>query len=442
MIHLTPSQRDILVAASTNDGSAASGNDSLLIDISGPLSYSDLKDALARVVARHPLLRANISNDGTVACVQSSAMIDFATGAAFSGVERLLTEIKSAAAVPFDFPRGPLVRMRVLPLDRQRTLVMLVLPRLIADEQAFATVVREWVSAYDGSQWSPDEQTPLNWADAPGWIQPLDEDAAARYWQDIFQDGVPAAPRLFPRQAGASVPSSRHQLFELSEVTVSGIAAAVETLHATPFMILLALYCAWLHRLGGCDDLVVAIPGSIRTMDAAEVVCHAAVTLPIRSKLAPGEPFCDLVERIRDHVLDAMETPPPGIGWLGRLLHVDPSLASSPLNRIAFNLDCISAQGGFRSTETRFTDLNAPFVSLDLDDFDGGRILVGNPVPRCDLTFVVDRGEKWKGVLETRADIFSATDLDRLAQSLQEFMRLVLDQPGVDLGQFPIKTLP
>ncbi|HEX8149207.1 MAG TPA: amino acid adenylation domain-containing protein [Pyrinomonadaceae bacterium] len=165
--------------------------------LTGRLDRRALAAAVASAVARHEVLRTTfhrldgmslpvqVVGDDSAPDFEEVSLTEHERAAPAPAAERLLDSVRR---LPFDFERGPLLRVRLAELAAERHLLVLSMPALCADREGMNNLVGELARAYafGGLAESEDEEA-LQYADLAEWQQELleaEETAAGReYWR-------------------------------------------------------------------------------------------------------------------------------------------------------------------------------------------------------------------------------------------------------------------
>jgi hypothetical protein len=103
-------------------------------------------------------------------------------------------------------------------------------------------------------------------------------------------------------------------VFELDAATAAAVDALARRLAATPFVLLLAAFQAFLGRLAGAREVVVGTPvANRRQVETEGLIGFFASTLAVRTDLGGDPTFAELVARVRNGWLDDFEQPGPAL---------------------------------------------------------------------------------------------------------------------------------
>ncbi|MEU4131823.1 condensation domain-containing protein [Streptomyces wuyuanensis] len=281
--------------------------------VRGPFDPAALGTALTGLVRRHGILRTRYAqHDGEPYQEVLPAppavpvpVLDSAEAEAGPVLER-------EAARPFDLSAGEAVRALVLRHGQQDHTVLLTFHHIAVDGGSLETVAGELADLYTaavGGTGGPGPAAPPQYADharrehaeAPGL------EAELRRWSVLLAGATP--PRL-PRPAAAAPDGAPRRAAVRTVPLAPRLPGALRALgaerRATLFAVALTAAFAALHRLTGEDDLVIGVAGTHRRGTAMRGLVGLCVnTLPVRVDTSGDPSFAELLDRVRDALLEA-----------------------------------------------------------------------------------------------------------------------------------------
>jgi non-ribosomal peptide synthetase component F len=248
------------------------------------------------------------------------------------------------------------------------------------------------------------------------------------WWRGVL-DGAPpelALPADRPRPAAAS-----HRGHQVPVGVPAGVHRRLAVLarehQVTMFMIVQAAVAVLLSRLGAGTDLPVGTVTAGRTDAAVEdLVGFFVNTLVLRTDVAGDPSFGDLLGRVRDGVLGALDHQDVPFERLVEVLAPERSLARHPLFQVM-----VTVQN------------NAPAV-LDLPGLRASALPAGQPAAKFDLEVDIaevpgpDGAGGLRGGITVAADLFDAATAGQFAARLGRVLAAVADCPGIALRQVPV----
>jgi amino acid adenylation domain-containing protein len=397
------------------------------LDLEGDLDPAAFAAALAGVVRRHESLRTSFAVRGGTP-VQEIAppapvplpVVDLAALPP-EGARRVLRRLARAEARrPFDLARAPLLRVLLVRHGAGSHTAVVNLHHIISDGWSMGVLLRDLAGLYRtrgaaGAAELP--ELPVQYADFAawqrGWLAGEVLEAQLAYWRRRL-GGVP----VLELPADRPVPAVRsHRGGTLALVVAPRLAGAVRELarrrSATPFMLLLAAFQAWLGRLSGRDDLAVGSPIANRTRSEIEgLVGFFVNTVVLRAELAGDPPFVEHLERARDRALEAYAHQDVPFERLVEELAPERDLAHSPLFQVLFILQ------------------NAPFARVELPGIELRAEAVETGTAKFDLTLALaEDGDALAGTLEYDRDLFDGATARRFARSWLALLEAAVAAP-------------
>jgi len=289
----------------------------------GSLDRAVLELSLTEVIRRHEILRTNIDTvDGVpmqLVTAPAPAHIEF-EDARHRPPETREGDIAAAAQTerwrPFDLARDRLLRLKLMQFEDELHVAFLAVHHIVADGWSMRVLIGELAHFYDAHL----AGRPAGLPSLPRqyreyaiwqreWIRTQSAERQLAYWQKRL-DGASAALDLPFDRLRARVGTQRGDQYpiEVSGAVVGRLEAVFQRQQATLFMGLLAVYCVLLHRITGQNDIVVGCPVANRDQQQSEelIGCFANV-LPTRTRINPGQTFCDLLDSVRDGMLDDLD---------------------------------------------------------------------------------------------------------------------------------------
>ncbi|HEV58341.1 MAG TPA: aminotransferase class III-fold pyridoxal phosphate-dependent enzyme, partial [Phycisphaerales bacterium] len=293
---LTEAQKHLWIVTQLSEEASVAYNQSLTLEIRGPLDLAALRAALQQVVDRHEALRTTFGPDGDCQVVfplrpLDVELLDFSDLPEEARQARLDAWMAQEIRRPFDLVQGPLVRVHVVKLGPAEHHLVLTLHHLVTDGKSIGTILGETRALYaDQVTGQPIELPPpvpfsayVDWLSHPQ--QQEAAQAARAYWLERFAGPSSALPFL---ELPTDHPRRPLQTFAGSRERATLPAALRQALRqvgaqrgCTLYVTLLAAFQALLHRLTGQEDVIVGVPvaGQL-AMGADHLVGYCLNVLP------------------------------------------------------------------------------------------------------------------------------------------------------------------
>ncbi|MGX7759109.1 amino acid adenylation domain-containing protein [Streptomyces angustmyceticus] len=384
--------------------------------VDGRLDADRLAAAMERVVGRHEALRTTFARraDGLRQLVGGPWRPEIRTRRA-DGPEQLADLVRATAGDPFDLASGPLLRLGLIEGPDGQILTLAVhhivfdagsLPVLLED-------LREEYAARDSGAGAPAPQ----FRELAAVTERSDPEALAR-WTETLRD---APSRL--GLAAPAVPEPHGMVpLDLPDGLLQRLRPLQERLGMSWFMVASAALAALLHRVVGDTRLTFGFPVDTREGDAfARVVGPCLNTVVVRSRCDASTTVDELLEAVRDGVLDALEDQHVPFARIVEALNPPRAAGATPY------LDVVLAPQTRDQTPPRIGDARL----LPLEGAQSGATY-----GKFALTVgLAAAGERLSGELVYRGDRLSADTVRELARLYPAFLAAFADQSETTVAQ-------
>ncbi|MEG8277210.1 non-ribosomal peptide synthetase [Streptomyces sp. AHA2] len=278
--------------------------------VRGPLDRTRFEWALARVAARHETLRSRFTDlDGVPRVLVDDHVgipVQWREATDAAQVDR---EARAEADRPFDLSRGPLLRIVLWRLGDHEHVLLAAMHHIISDAWSAGLLVKELGALHDGAALP---ELPCTYTRfAAEQRQELEGEALhadLAFWRErlgglpVLELPVDRARGVRPSWAGATCS------FELDPELVAGLERLGREHGATLYMTLLAVFEVLIGGWCGQSDFGVGTPVAGRGRPEVEHLVGLFVnTLVVRADLSGDPAFTELLARVRDHTLDALD---------------------------------------------------------------------------------------------------------------------------------------
>ncbi|MFI0480772.1 condensation domain-containing protein [Actinomadura sp. 9N215] len=409
-------------------------NVTAVVRIRGPLAVDVLRRALGVIVDRHEILRTLFREEAgsAVQVIYEEMPVDVSvtdvdediTGPT---VRRLVQEW---VRTPFDLANGPLLRMRLLRVDEQNHVAVLVMHHIVTDAWSSVIFFRELSACYeafaDGRE--PDlEPLPIQYADYAVWenetLRGERLEKLVDYWRwqlaDLGPVGLPVdrVPSGEPSFDGDVV------RFPLPGTVRADVERLAREHGVTPFVLLLAVFATLLARNSGQDDIAVATPVANRERpELRGLIGYFVNMLVMRTDLSGDPTFAELLSRAR-------------AVWSGAIRHQQLPFAKlvevlRPQRHVGVGTPLAQVMFGFQDVPGQ------PWKCADLT-LEPTWTPTGTAKFEMALSIEPD-GDEQMGVLEYSTELFDRRTAERLARQFRTLLRGALDHPGRRISELPL----
>ena len=433
----TEAQREIWTGSQIGEDASLAFNESVSLDLRGPLDEPALVAALGDVLERHEALRSTFSQDGTTLVVSAPAPAEVER-LDLSGLDPAARDARMTALLaevverPFSLEAGPLVRLALVRLAADRHVLVFTAHHVVCDGFSTAVILKDLAALYTARRKGVAAELPEAFPfttyalEMRDFERTPDHAAAEKFWTTRFAGTVPVLdlPGDRPRPRLRTYPSRRHD-HRLGKDLVAAVKKAGAKAGASFFATMLAAFDVLLYRLSGQDDLVVGIPTAGQAATGhPTLVGHCVNTLPVRVQMDPEKPFTELLGRARTALLDAQDHQLFTYGSLVRALAIPRDPSRLPLVAVCFNLDQGIAPEAlaFDGLRTGLTTNPRHFETFDL--FVNAVELAGEVVLEC----------------QYNTDLVDGATVKRWFEAFERVLAEIAARPDLPVSRIPLLT--
>ena len=395
-----------------------------------------IERSLNEIVHRHESLRTSFSTtDGQPVQVIAKEMsielpvIDLSAMFNSEREHEIRRWSEYEAEQPFDLKAGPLLRVRLLRIAAEESMLLIAVHHIASDGWSMGVFFNELASLYSTfltGKIPTLPELPIQYADYSVWqrdcLQGDALDAQLSYWTKHLE----GAPKLLELATDRPRPpiqtfSGARRYSSLTASTVRDLRALANRESVTLFMTLLAAFEVLLWRYSGQEDLVVGTPIAGRNRSELEgLIGLLANTLPIRVDVSGNPAFRELLGRVRETALEAYAHQEMPFDKLVEELHPERSLSHTPLFQVIFAFENTS-----QSLE--FPGLNMKWMEVD------------RGTSRCDLSlFITDKLGQLNCMWEYSTELFDDETIERMMLNYQTLLQSILENPAERIGYLRI----
>ncbi len=398
-------------------------NIGLSLEIGGALDTLALEQALRAIIARHSIFRTTFVARGgqpvQVVAATATSNVPLVDLRHLPAMERRKESQRLAieeARKPFDLACCPLLRLKLIRLNHEEHVLVIVAHHIIVDGWSMRLLIRELAQCYAAFSAGHQPALPglkLQYPDFAAWQRGTERECVFEpqidFWKARLAGASPALELTTDRARPATSSShgGRHS-FELPAELAQAVGVFARREECTPFMVILASFHAFLHRYTGQDDICVGSPVAGRNRPGLEGIVGLFVnTLVLRADLSGNPTFHDLLGQVRESCLGAYAHQDLPFERLVEELKPRRDSGRSPLFQALFAYDTDTV------THMKFGGLPVAISEID------------NGTAKFDLSiYVHQRSDDVGGYLEHNSDLF---DCETAARMLRHWLSLLGD---------------
>ncbi|WP_405484330.1 amino acid adenylation domain-containing protein [Nocardia sp. NBC_00511] len=415
-------------------------------EITGALDVSVLRAAIDDVVARHETLRTvyPAGPDGLpwqeIAATVRTPVIEIDVPA--EDVAAVLTAQLSRG---FDITRETPLRVSILHLAADRTVLALAVHHIAADGWSMAPLARDIMHAFTARtagnppDWQP---LPLQYADYALWQRELlgsesDPDSLAARQLEFWRTALADAPEIHTLPTDRPRPTLPTGAGDRVEFTVPApvhdrIQVLARSHGATPFMVVHAALSVLLARLSGRRDVLVgSVVAGRGEGEFDDLVGMFVNTVVLRARLEPAAGFADALDAVRRADLAVYGNMDLPFERLVEVLAPARTTAHHPLFQVLLAFQNVPLQStSLSGLEIRPLTAPAPGSKFDLEWMLAEQFgAAGEP---AGIT----------GSLIYATDLFDRTRITAMVDAFLGVLETATATPDTAIGALEVATLP
>ncbi|MGG3494414.1 amino acid adenylation domain-containing protein [Peribacillus simplex] len=329
--------------------------------------------------------------------------------------------IQNEAEEPFHLGQGPLIRTRILKMDKEEWILLCTMHHIISDGWSMGILLEEWMAFYEGAlSGKPVElkKLPVQYADfalwQKEWQKEEDLDEHLQYWKEELHGELPVLqlPMDRPRPA-VQTHRGASQTLMLSYFLREKLKELSQQEGTTFFMTLMAAYQSFLARYTGQDDILVGSPIANRNVKEIEGLIGFFVnTLVYRADLSGNLTFQELLSQIRIKALKAYEYQDIPFEKVVEAVKPERNTSHSPIFQTMFTLQ--NTKQGLPQLFERNMEMMESHTSI----------------AKFDLSLFASETEE--GLLltfEYNTDLFNAGTIERMAGHFEHWLSEIVSHP-------------
>lgn len=423
-------QQLYLLSQLSQDGNRAY-NDPACIWIEGAPDTAILKASLNQIVQRHESLRAHVDLDGQTQSISEHDEIvwnDVDLSANKDQQAALQAWLLEQSARVFNLNEEHLFQATLVKVSPNEHVLVLTGHHIVSDGPSMGTIIGELMSLYGAAKTGTQARlsAPKQYRDFVQWHASERSSAEMseheQYWKKQFAN-PPADLELpidRPRPELKSYQGARLR-HTLQDATIQALKTQASKQGCTLYMLLMAAYTAYVHRLSGQERIVVGAPYTGRGMEGAQsLVGYCVHLLPILSEIDETTSFQTHLQHIRATLLDAYAHQDYPYARLIDQLSLKRDISRSPLVSTIFNLERLP-------TPQRVADITVSPYSPPI------------AFTRVDLTLTANLiGDQVIFDCDYNTDLFEAVTIKRLIGNFEFFIQQLTSHSEALLSRLPL----
>lgn len=405
----------------------------------GRLDEEVLERCLREIIYRHEVLRTSfMMQDDLMQVITPEVTVslpkrDLRHLPLAEKQQELFRRTERLGKAIFDLSQSPLIRFELLRLEELEYALIVNVHHIVFDIGSKDIFVNELMELYEALSQGKSPQLPeisAQYADYAYWQKEWLEsegnmEQLLTYWKKRLGGELPVLqlPTDFPRKAAQQF-DGRLFSFHIPQSFIPMIKSLCQEEGATPFVILLSAFKAFLYRYTELKDILVGIPFSMRNQPELEPLIGFFVnTLVIRSSVSKEVSFRELLRRVKTTFYEAIEYQDVPFEKLVEALDPERNSSHHPIFQVMFSYHRLKKRKTTAST-----------IQVEVQDFD-------NRTSKFDLgLLLVEQDHGIDGWFEYRSDLFLEETIQRMSNHFIQLLGSLLSQPDQSIHSHEMVT--
>lgn len=307
----------------------------LVYNVSGALLIDSLletekvKNAFSKIIDLHPSFRTRfiLKEEELLQEVVNIENIDIDI---FSDYEKNLSNIINTFPKPFDLSKAPLLRVNVVFLDNQKTLILLDTHHIIMDGVSLNILMRDFCKLYNNENIETSE---FNYVDYSVWennyLNSDEINSYDKYWSSVCSNtDIPTLnlPYDYPANSTRNYNGNRIS-YIMPNNTFDKLQDLSKSLNVSEYTLFLTALYILLYKYTSQTDLIVASPLAGRNFDEISNVIGMFVNnIILRENMNIDSSVSELLKDVQNTVNNAISNQPYPYELIAKKLNNNPSL--------------------------------------------------------------------------------------------------------------------
>jgi natural product biosynthesis luciferase-like monooxygenase protein/non-ribosomal peptide synthase protein (TIGR01720 family) len=418
--------------------------------ITSELDVEVFKRAVHKLVLRHPALMNKIIEESQNKIKQTSRKDFFDLPFEFELKENVKNDdseylyrgVVDAYRKAFNLNEGSLFRVSIFKTDEQNYVLLITAHHLVCDGWSLWILLDEIQKIYTAEIKGLEADLPaVKYAfnDYVRWelemLKGQEGDKLEKYWRSVLEKEIPVLnlPLSFPRSADSSNVGTTYH-FSIDRDLADSIRSFSRRMGVTVYMTMLTAFNIVLSRYSRQSDVCVGTPMSGRNLSEFNGVVGDFINLiPIRAQIDADIVFEQLLNQIREIVINAQEHQGYPFSLMVKNFHVGREASVSPFFQVLFNM-----QQPHRELSTlralQEGKGNVKWGELTIEPYP-----ISQQEGQFDLTFeFLEGSDEFLGTVKYNSGIFASDMIARMVKSYTILLDHAIRFPGQKVSTLPI----
>ena len=368
----TKAQREIWSSLQMDEHATLCYNESICLELNGPVNIAFLKQSLEELIDRHDALKMVFSKDGTMVSYLNTdkSSITFIDIADNENRDEQVTKLSEQEVLtPFDLINGPCFRFTIVRYSDEKTLVFLSSHHIVCDGWSFGVILKELGIIYTAkvNALSSELEKAPSFFEYSALVQ--EDFNHEQYWKKEFSELKDKNfPTDFERPRYRSFKSKRID-FQIPETTVASLKKLSVSEKCSFYNTLITVFNLILSELNQSEETVIGLASAHQAVIGEfGLVGHLVNLLPLKTTIPKSATLKEYLQIVKYKMLDAFEHQTFSYGSIVHACsHLERKTGETPLLNVVFNID-----QQLQPSELKFGNITATYRTIprEFENFD------------------------------------------------------------------------
>ncbi|WP_010099286.1 MupA/Atu3671 family FMN-dependent luciferase-like monooxygenase [Ornithinibacillus scapharcae] len=409
-------------------------NETYVLRLEGEVDVNQLELTVNDIISRHEVLRTNFyqEEDQVMQIVHPSRKVKIEQLDPISQSilnQQIIKEevINSFARRSFDLVKDSLVRIGISPINEKVSLLVLVVHHIVWDATSTRIFLEELKDNYENNLIvNPNQSPQWQFVDYTLWsLENKNHEESVNYWKEKLTNHVQQLDlQISKNRPDVQRNLGAKRLYKLSSDATETLKNISIEHEATIFMTLLSCWTLLLHRYSKQDSIAIGIPMANRNISEVQrSLGFFANTVIIQTALSEDMTFQSLLQKVKEHTLDATEHQEAPFHDIVDVLKPERTLSYNPLFQVMF------------------TYLNQPFPIDKIGNCSIEPLFVDIGVSKFDMTINTINNKDGVFVeIEFNTDLFEGKQIDNMFTHYLQIIEQLKKDSNIPIGEIEIIT--
>lgn len=427
----TESQREILTSIAFDPDASLAFNESITLNLKGPLKPALLQAAFKQVVERHSIFHSNFSSDGKYLMVSKAPKVSF-EAKEVSGAEQVRQIEASEARTLFDLTAGALIKAKLLAhKGSAESDLVLNAHHLVCDGWSWAVLVHDLVEIYNALDegLTPILEEPMQYWQYARDMRSQSERSAKSlaFWKRTYQTLPENLDFPFAKaRSKERTFSSKRIDYDFDAELVRSLKAEARALGVSFYNFLYGAFALYLSKVCGASDFAVGISAAPQSaLGLKNLAGHCVNLLPIRHRVDPSLGLKEFFKASQKDFLSALDHQFCTFGEILRELSLERDISRIPLCSVIFNVDQQAPNQGLNFKTLKARMKTNPRVSENFEMFLNATL--------CGDSLTLEN--------QFNTDLYKDSDILAFMGALESFYRSLIGSSTKLVGDLSVQSL-